>query len=89
MSEAYILEFTVKGVIIMLMLSMPPIILATVVGLIVSLLQALTQVQEQTLSFGIKLIMVTLALIVTAHWMGGELLNFTNYILDVFPYLGR
>ncbi|HQU09902.1 MAG TPA: type III secretion system export apparatus subunit SctS [Opitutales bacterium] len=87
MQETFLLEFTVKGLFLVLLLSMPPIILATVVGLMVSLFQALTQIQEQTLSFGVKLIVVTLSLVLTAHWMGGELLTYTNYIFQAFPYI--
>jgi hypothetical protein len=51
MSQAFILDITAKALILVLILSMPPIIAATLMGLLVSLLQALTQIQEQTLSF--------------------------------------
>jgi type III secretion HrpO family protein len=68
---------------------MPPIIGATVVGVLVSLIQALTQVQEQTLGFAVKLIVVTLVLLLTAGWTGAELYKFTLQIFDTFPTLRR
>lgn len=67
---------------------MPPIIVATVVGLLVSLVQALTQVQEQTLPFGIKLVALGLTLYLTARWLGIELYNFTTVIFDRIAFMG-
>src|SRR5262249_40695659 len=72
-----------------LVLSLPPIIVATVVGIVVSLLQALTQIQEQTLSFAVKLICVTLVLNGTAGWFGGELVRYTQRIFDNIGKMGR
>ena len=72
-----------------LWLSLPPIIVASVVGTLFSLFQALTQIQEQTLSFAIKLIAVMATLALTARWIGGELYNYTMVIFDAIPQLGR
>lgn len=80
---------TNQALILVLILSMPPIIVATVVGVLVSLIQALTQVQEQTLGFAVKLIVVTLVLLLTAGWTGAELYKFTLQIFDTFPTLRR
>jgi type III secretion HrpO family protein len=85
MDQATVLDFTVKAMTMVLFLSMPPIIVATVVGIGVSLLQALTQIQEQTLSFAVKLIVVTATLLFTASWMGSEMLQFSVYIFEGFP----
>jgi type III secretion HrpO family protein len=85
MDSARILEYTVNAVYLTMMLSMAPILVATIVGLIVSLFQALTQIQEQTLGFAVKLIAVTITLLLTARWMGSELLTFCNHLFDVFP----
>jgi type III secretion HrpO family protein len=87
MNQAYILDITSKALTLVLILSLPPIIAATLVGLLVSLLQALTQVQEQTLSFAVKLVVVTAVLLLTMPWMGAELLRFTQYLFDSFPQL--
>jgi len=72
-----------------LWLSLPPIIVASVVGTLFSLFQALTQVQEQTLSFAVKLIAVMATLALTAGWVGGELFNYTVVVLEALPQLGR
>jgi type III secretion protein S len=51
-----------------------------------SLFHALTQIQEQTLSFAVKLIAVAITLFLTASWMGGEL---RNYGIEIFESIGR
>lgn len=78
-----------KALYLTLWLSLPPIIVASVVGTLFSLFQALTQIQEQTLSFAIKLIAVMATLALTARWIGGELYNYTMVIFDAIPQLGR
>ncbi|MDR0715440.1 MAG: type III secretion system export apparatus subunit SctS [Puniceicoccales bacterium] len=85
MNEALILSVTSKALILVLILSMPPILVATFVGLLVSLLQALTQIQEQTLGFAIKLICVTIVLTLTTYWIGGEMFSYTEYLFRDFP----
>ncbi|MDR1173706.1 MAG: type III secretion system export apparatus subunit SctS [Puniceicoccales bacterium] len=89
MHESFILSVTSKAMILVLVLSMPPILIATTVGLLISLLQALTQVQEQTLGFAVKLIFVIVVLALTTHWIGGEILEFTTYLFDEFPVLAQ
>lgn len=64
----------------MLWLSLPPVIVASVVGIGISFLQAVTQVQDQTISFGIKLLAAMLAIALTSAWLGGELLNFADQL---------
>ena len=85
MNESLILSQTSKAMILVLILSMPPILVATCVGLLISLMQALTQIQEQTLGFAAKLICVTLVLMLTAYWIGGKILQFTLNLFDNFP----
>ncbi len=82
MSHQTIVDFSVNAAMLMLLLSMLPIIVATVIGLIVSLLQALTQIQEQTLSFAVKLIAVAATLLLSMNWMGAELYNYTVAIFQ-------
>jgi type III secretion protein S len=66
------------------MLSLPAIIVASVTGLLVSLFQAVTQLQEQTLSFGVKLLSVIATILITSGWLGGELLRFSRSIFEGF-----
>ena len=75
----------IQAMMLVLVLSLPPIIVASIVGILFSLVQALTQIQEQTLSFGVKLIAVGLTLYLTARWIGGEIFNYTQMLFDGFP----
>ncbi|MDR2051041.1 MAG: type III secretion system export apparatus subunit SctS [Deltaproteobacteria bacterium] len=77
-------ELTIQVCYLVLMLSLPAIVVASVTGLMVSLFQAVTQLQEQTLSFGIKLISVIATIVLTSSWLGGELLRFSRNIFDGF-----
>ena len=85
MDQAEILDYAVKTLVIILELSMLPIVVATVIGILVSLIQALTQIQEQTLSFAIKLIAISGTPLLASQWMGGEMIRFTQNILERFP----
>ena len=89
MDQATILDFAIRTLLIVLRLSMLPIVVATVIGLLVSLLQALTQVQEQTLGFAVKLIAVSITLLLASQWMIGEISLFTQDIFTRFPGLVR
>ena len=80
MDSSTIVDLSSKAMTMVLLLSLPSILLATLVGLGVSLLQALTQVQEQTLGFAVRLICITLVLVLTAHWMGMEMQRYTDSI---------
>nr|CBJ44641.1 putative type III secretion system protein HrcS [Pseudomonas sp. MTE-J5-708] len=64
-----------EGMMLVVLLSAPPLIVAVVVGVLTSLVQALMQIQDQTLPFGIKLVAVGLTLLVTGRWIGVELLG--------------
>lgn len=77
----------IRAMLLVLWLSLPPIVVASVVGILFSLVQALTQIQEQTLSFGVKLIAVGLTLYMTSRWIGGEIFNYTLVIFDTFPVM--
>lgn len=79
----------IHALLLVLWLSLPPIVVASVVGILFSLVQALTQIQEQTLSFGVKLIAVGITLYLTARWVGGEIFNYTVMLFDGFPAMVR
>jgi type III secretion protein S len=84
MNGTDVVAYVVQALTLTLILSMPAIAVAAIVGTLFSLLQALTQIQEQTLSFAVKLIAVALTLFLTASWLGGELMNYTLAIFDNF-----
>ena len=84
MNQAMLLQFAQDCLIIVLQLSLIPIIVATVLGLLVSLLQALTQIQEQSLGFAVKLIAISLTLMVSASWMGSRIMVYTEQVFTQF-----
>ncbi len=63
-----------------LLLALPPLGIALVVGLVISIFQAVTQVQEQTLTFVPKIVAVFLSLLVFGPWMLSVLMNFATRI---------
>ena len=85
MFESDVLTLAAHALMLVLMLSMPPIIAAAGVGLLVSLLQALTQIQEQTLPFAFKLIAVIISIFATARWLGIEIYNFSIRLYEMIP----
>ena len=87
MSKAELLDYAQTCLLIVLRLSLIPILVATVIGVLVSLLQALTQIQEQTLGFAVKLIAISLTLLVCASWIGSTLLLYTQDIFTHFALL--
>jgi flagellar biosynthesis protein FliQ len=70
---------------LMLLVSAPALLVALVVGLAVSLLQAVTQINEATLSFLPKLIAVALVLVVAGPWMLSALTDFLRQIIGSLP----
>ena len=78
---------TQEALYLVLVASAPPIVLSLVVGFIISVFQAATQIQEQTLSFAPKLIIVFGVLALAGGWMGSQLVRFTFHVFDRFPEL--
>ena len=89
MNQAQLLDYAQTCLLMVLRLSLIPIVVATVIGLIVSLLQALTQIQEQTLGFAVKLIAISITLLVASSWMGGQLLLYTQDVFKSISMLGH
>ncbi|WP_028605254.1 type III secretion system export apparatus subunit SctS [Ottowia thiooxydans] len=89
MQTVDVVSYFTQALYLTLWLSLPPIVVGALVGTLFSLFQALTQIQEQTLSFGVKLIAVTVTILLTARWMGGELFNFGAQIFDAMALVGR
>lgn len=72
-----------KTLYLILVLLAWPIIVATVVGLLVGLFQTVTQLQEQTLPFGFKLLGVSICLFLLSGWYGETLLNFSREVMSL------
>ena len=76
-----------EALVLVLVLSAAPVLAAMAVGLVVSLFQAATQIQEQTLTFVRKLAGVALVILLAGHWMLGETIAFTHSLFNMIPQL--
>jgi type III secretion HrpO family protein len=85
MFQNEISQLTYQALLLILILSGPPIIISMVLGLLVAIFQAATQIQEQTLAFTVKLFAVILTLMLLGGWLGAQLIQFTNTIFKNFP----
>ena len=72
-----------KAIYLIILLSAAPIAIATFIGLLIGLLQTITQIQEQTLPFGIKLVGVFVCLLMMMGWMGDKLLIYAKEMLTI------
>lgn len=81
MNDSELTQLVTQLLWIVLFTSMPVVLVASVVGVIASLVQALTQIQDQTLQFMIKLLAIAITLMVSYPWLSGILLNYTRQIM--------
>lgn len=70
-----------------LLVSGPPVLLSLMVGLVIAVFQATTQIQEQTLTFAPKVIIIFGVLALLGPWIGSTLTRFTFRMFDRFPAL--
>jgi type III secretion protein S len=80
---------TTQALWLVLLLSAPPIIAASVVGLLVAIIQAATQLQEQTLQYTLKFFAIVVSIFVTASLMAGSLYAYSDAIFSGFPAMVR
>ena len=85
MQETQALDIARHGILLALQVTLPFMILTLIVGVLVSLFQAVTQIQEQTLTFVPKLIVMALALLVLGPWMLHLLVAFTSGLFGSLP----
>lgn len=86
MSPETVISIAEQGIMSVLYISGPLLVLALVVGLIVSIFQATTQIQEQTLAFVPKIVAVLLGVVFFGPWMLSHILSYTN---EIFSNLTR
>ncbi len=89
MSQEFVVKLGQDALMTILLVSAPVLGLGLVVGLAVSIFQATTQINEQTLTFVPKIIVVLLAIVLFGPWMLSVVLEFTNGILVSLPNLAR
>jgi len=88
MFQTEVYQLTYQALLLILILSGPPILISMVLGLMVAIFQAATQIQEQTLSFTVKLFAVILSLMILGGWLGGQIIQFALTIFQNFPKWG-
>lgn len=86
MFQSHVIQLAYQGMLLILILSAPPILISMFFGLLVAIFQAATQIQEQTLSFTIKLVAVTLVLMYMGGWLGAQIMTFA---LNIFQNFAR
>jgi type III secretion protein S len=85
MFQTQVIQLAYQGLLLILILSAPPILISMFFGILVAIFQAATQIQEQTLSFTIKLVAVTLTLMLMGGWLGAQIMQFAANIFLHFP----
>lgn len=85
MFHTQVVQLSYQGLLLILILSAPPILISMFFGLAVAIFQAATQIQEQTLSFTIKLVAVVLTLMFLGGWLGSQIMTFAANIFLNFP----
>jgi len=89
MLHADIVHLTQQALWFVLLLSAPPILVAAVVGILIALVQAATQLQEQTLQYVAKFFAIVITIFVTASMLGGGLYQFGDRVFSNFAGMVR
>ena len=87
MTPEYVLALGREAVLLTLMVSGPMLLFGLIVGLIVSILQAVTQVHEMTLTFIPKIVAVAIALVIFLPWIITIIVDFTRNLYGSIPGL--
>jgi flagellar biosynthesis protein FliQ len=89
MSENLLMGVIKDAITVGLTVAAPILVVAIIVGLIISIFQATTQIQEQTLTFVPKLIAVAVIGILTGSWMLHSIVSFTERIFDLIANIAQ
>ena len=85
MTDTAVLEIALQAIMIAAKLCAPILVVTLAVGFGILLLQAVTQIQEVTLTFVPKLVAVALVIMLAGNWMLGEMTSFTSTLYDLIP----
>ena len=89
MNETALLSIGREALLLMVVASAPPLLSSLVAGALFSALQAITSIQESTLSVVPKLMAAILSLVVAGPWIGAQLTRFTTEVLRAIPSVGQ
>lgn len=87
MTPQFVISLGREAIMTTLMVSAPMLAFGLIVGLVISILQAVTQVHEMTLTFIPKIVAVAAALLIFLPWMVNVLVGFTTRLLESIPTL--
>ncbi len=85
MNEAVFLNIFQKFLVLILQMSAPVLLITIIVGLIISIIQSVTQIQEQTLTFVPKIFAGIIILIITMPWMISTFISVVNEMFEYIP----
>jgi type III secretion HrpO family protein len=85
---ATLFDLAREGLYLVVLLVAPPVGAALVAGLLVSVVQTATQIQEQTIGFAVRMAAVIAALLVASPWMGAQLIVFTRTVFSMIRMVG-
>ncbi len=88
MTQVLVLTIMRKAFFTIMIVSGPVLVIALAVGLVISILQATTQIQEQTLSFVPKIVAVIFALIIFGSFMINKLISLTSELFALIETIG-
>jgi len=83
MTGAEVLDIAREGIWVLILISAPMMIVGLLVGVVIALFQALTQIQEMTLVFVPKIIAIFITMLLTLPFMGSMMQNFMTRIADM------
>jgi flagellar biosynthetic protein FliQ len=87
MNQDVVISVAVRAMEVGLKVALPMLLAALLIGLVVSIFQAVTQIQEQSLSFIPKIFGLVAVIIVLGPWMLGEMVNWTRELYGSIPTL--
>lgn len=89
MTEQTVIDIAGKAIMVAMQVAAPALVTTMVVGLAVSVIQAATQINEQTLTFIPKIILLSVVLALTGPWIIQTMMNFTVEIINTIPAVTR
>ena len=87
MTDTSVIQIMTMMLMLVAKVTAPILVTALAIGLTVSLFQSVTQIQEMTLTFVPKVGAVALVLIISGHWMMGQVITFTHQLFNMIPQL--
>jgi type III secretion protein S len=87
MTPHQLLDLTRDGLLIVLWVSLPVVVVSTVSSLVIAVLQAVTQIQDQSIGQSVRLIAVLLTIVLTAGWLSRDVMRFAERALHTLTQL--